>query len=123
MSVEEWEEKKAASQRGTFLALGGAGAVVLLGGALWAGSVFSPSPEGVVTDFLDAAVSDAPTGKLVKDYETGARVTGSVVRGYEVKNTFGDVVSATVIFASLAGTDLPKTLRFTVKDLVIVQIE
>ena len=123
MSVEEWEAQKAASQRSASLAAGGVGAALLLGGALWAVGVFDPTPEGVVTDYLDAVVSGEPTGDYLSDWEVGNPVERKIVRGYELMNSSGDVVSATVIFQSKANTDLPKTLRFTVEEGKIAQIE
>ena len=123
MSVEEWEAQRAASQRGGLLVAGGVAAVVLVSGALWGAGVFEPTADDVVSGFLDAVISDGPTVEYIKDSDVRMRVTTKVVRGYEVKNVSGDVVSATVIFESRAGTDLPKTLRFTVEDGLIVDIE
>jgi|GEM_PF-3266227 len=123
MSVEDWEREKAEGQRGTLLAMGGLAFVVFLGAGLWFGGVFEPSPDDVVSGFLDAVISEDTTVDYVKDSEVRMEVTTKVVRGYEIKNVSGDVVSATVIFESRAGTDLPKTLRFTVQDGTIVEIE
>lgn len=102
---------------------GGVGAVVLLLLAIL-GGVFSPAPESIVSKFLDATMVDGEwRAYFDADYTGGDKVIGKVVRGYDVKNVVGDVVSVDVTFESKAGTDLHKTLRFTVKDGRVAAIE
>lgn len=115
--------EQARRRRTNLMYYGGIGAALLLVIA-FVGGAFSPGPESVVTHFLDATM----TGGRWSDYcaassSGGDEVIGKVVRGYDVKNVVGDVVSADVTFESQAGTDLHKTLRFTVKDGKVRAIE
>jgi hypothetical protein len=123
--VDDFEEKMAArSSKVTRGVQVGAAVVVLLllaGGAWW---YLSSDPSRVVTAYLDARV-DGTSGDeyLVHPIIDDQAVEKFFVRGYEVKSVSGSTVSARVIFKSRAGTDLPQTLRFKVKDGKITSID
>ena len=76
---------------------------------------FSPEPESVVSEYLDATITGENGYEYFDAWDHGAeQIFGKVVRGYEVKNVIGDVVSVDITFASTAGSDIHQTLRFTV---------
>lgn len=105
---------------------GGLGVIAVLvtgwkAAAWWAGN----DPTNVVEAYLDAVVSGERATKFLGPggHQGHVRqIDGMIVRGFEIKNTSGNVVSATVTYESRAGTDLPKTLRFTVEGGQIVDI-
>lgn len=117
------EAQTAGSRRTNLFYYGGIGVVIVLL-ALGLGGAFARGPESVVTAFLDGVM----TGGEWSDYYSFSAVgendvIGSVVRGYDVKNVVDNVVSVDVTFESKAGTDMHKTLRFTVDDGKVVRIK
>jgi hypothetical protein len=96
--------------------------VILVIAALSGG--FSPSPDTTVRRFLDAYMTNGQWSQYDYAFNTGSNeVIGKVVRSYEIKNVIEDTVSVDITFESRAGTDLHKTLRFTVRDEKITLIE
>ena len=100
------------------------------------------TPQSVVQNYLDTIVQGKNGGEyLVEDpknepswivTKSGEVLNKAVlddsiisdfkVMGYEILNTSGNVVSARIIFASKAGTDLPKTFKFQVESGKITRI-
>ncbi len=115
--------EEARRRRTSLMYYSGIGLVILLV-VLALGGAFSPGPESMVSHFLDATMTDGKWSAYY-DFQSsgGDEVIGKVVRGYDVRNVVGDVVSVDVTFESKAGTDLHKTLRFTVKGGKVVAIE
>lgn len=125
MELQEIDAAEEARRRRTNLMYyGGIGAAVLTALIAFLAGAFSPGPESVVTHFLDATMTGGQWSPYYDAWNSGGdEVIGKVVRGYDVRHVVGDVVSVDVTFESKAGTDLHKTLRFTVKDGRVAAIE
>lgn len=114
-----------ARQRRVKISIAAVIGVVVVAALLWLGGAFAAGPEAAATHYLDVVLTVGKSDKHfnTRDVPGHEAVTGKVVRGYEVKNVVGNVVAVDVTFESQAGTDLHKTLRFTVEGGEVVRIE
>jgi len=102
----------------------------------------SCTPQGVVENYLNNLIQDkggdeyliedpdgreaifvTKSGEFKNIYVLDDSVISKYeIRGYEILNASGSVISAKIIFGSKAGTDLPKTFKFEVDEGKITRI-